>query len=260
MTNEELTERIQAGENDLIPILWEQVERFVSQQAGIRARHLNGFGGVTDEDLYQAGFIALLDSVQSYDASKEGSFIGWLAFHLKSAFAEAAGYRTERQRRDPVNLAKSLDEPTTEDKKSTLADIIPDPTDACEATEERIYQQQLRDKMNAALAMIPEECAETIRRRFYKGMTLKQIGEQDGVSPNMVRQREMMGLRKLRHPRITRELEQFIEDSTPYFMRVGVTRFQNTHSSATEEIVMLRELMQRSVILNDNKLIHKVFT
>ena len=250
MTNEEFVGLIQAGEKAPIPMLWEQVERFVSQQAGIRARQLNGYGGVTEEDLYQAGFIGLLDAVQSYDPDKGGSFIGWLAFYLKSAFAEAAGYRTERQRRDPVNVAKSLDEPTTEDKKSTLADIIPDPTDACEATEDSIYQQQLRDKLNVALAMIPEECAETIRRRFYKGMTLKQIGEQDGINPHVVRDREMMGLRKLRHPRITRELEQFIEANTPYFMRVGVTRFQNTHSSATEEIVLLREKMQRSVILN----------
>ena len=39
-------------------------------------------------------------------------------------------------------------------------------------------------------------------------------------APSVVRQREALGLRKLRHPRITRELEQFIEVNTPYFMRV----------------------------------------
>ena len=34
MTNEEIAVRIQAGETELLPVLWEQVERFVSQMAG----------------------------------------------------------------------------------------------------------------------------------------------------------------------------------------------------------------------------------
>lgn len=59
MTNEELAAAIQAGENNLLSELWEQVERFVSQQAGKRARVLNGYGGVTEEDLYQCGILPL---------------------------------------------------------------------------------------------------------------------------------------------------------------------------------------------------------
>ena len=74
MGNEELVARIQAGEKELIPQLWEQVEKFISQQAGKRARQLNGYGGVAEDDLYQTGFIGLLDAVQSYDGWQGMSF------------------------------------------------------------------------------------------------------------------------------------------------------------------------------------------
>jgi len=76
MSNEELAEKIQNGEKDLLPLLWEQVEKFIYKQAGIRARQLNGLGGVSVDDLCQAGFLALVDAVESYATEKGMSFIG----------------------------------------------------------------------------------------------------------------------------------------------------------------------------------------
>ena len=46
---------------------------------------------MTVEDLYQSGYLALVDAVKSYDAGRGMSFIGWLALALRTAFAEAAG-------------------------------------------------------------------------------------------------------------------------------------------------------------------------
>jgi len=244
MTNEELVKLIQEGERDKLPMLWAQVEKFVSMQAGERARSLRDVAGADGEDLYQSGFLALVPAAESFDVSAGMSFVGWLAVHLKTAFSEATGYRTERQRRDPIHRAGSLDAPLKDDTDSTLVDIIPDPTDQYESMEARIYREQLRDKLNVALDMIPKQESAVLRSRFFQNMTLKQIGEQDGISPSMVRQREALGLRKLRHPRITRELEQFIEERTPYFMSVGSTRFNNTNTSSVEEIVLLRERLQ----------------
>ncbi len=79
------------------------------------------------------------------------------------------------------------------------------------------------------------------------------------MSPNVVREREALGLRKLRHPRITREPEQFVAANTPYFMRVSVKRFQNTYSSATEELVLLRErmLLQTTIHIRTIESLHK---
>lgn len=77
MTNEELAALIQAGERERIPELWAQVEKYVWKQANRRALSLEGYGGVTEEDLYQSGFLALLDAVESYDHAAGMSFIGW---------------------------------------------------------------------------------------------------------------------------------------------------------------------------------------
>lgn len=72
MTNEELCALIQAGERDRLGELWEQVEKFVSMMAGRRARQIGGFGGVTAEDLYQSGFLAVVAAVDSYDSLSLG--------------------------------------------------------------------------------------------------------------------------------------------------------------------------------------------
>lgn len=149
------------------------------------------------------------------------------------------GYQT-----DAFHRAKSLDTPLMDGEDMTLADTLALPTDDHEATEEKIYREQLRDKLNVALDTLPEDQADTIQRRYFHNQTLKQIGEQSGITPSVVRQRESIGLRKLRHPKISKELRDFVEERTPYYMSVGVGRFQNTHTSAVEEIVLLRERLE----------------
>ncbi len=81
MTNEELVALIQSGERARMGELWEQAERFVSRQAGKRARALNGFGGVTEEDLYQSGYLALVAAVDSFDRRYRA---GWRGAELLS--------------------------------------------------------------------------------------------------------------------------------------------------------------------------------
>ena len=122
MTNEELVSAIQAGERDRLAELWAQVERFVSIQADRRARQLNGYGGVTAEDLCQSGFLAMVEAADRYDTGSGKSFHGFLAFYLQSYFAEAAGYRTSR--RDAVDFATGLDTPIPGTDDLTAADTV----------------------------------------------------------------------------------------------------------------------------------------
>ena len=63
MTNEELAVRIKQGERDKLEELWNQVERFIWKMANRRAYSLEGRNGVTAEDLYQAGYLAMVDAV-----------------------------------------------------------------------------------------------------------------------------------------------------------------------------------------------------
>lgn len=244
MSNEELASLVWAGERDRLPELWEQVERFVSMQAGRCARALEGFGGVTAEDLYQSGYIALVAAANSYSPESGRSFISWLALALKTAFAEAAGYRTTK--RDMLERSTSLDAPMKDGGDGgTLGDLIADPGAAqdIQDAEDRLYLEQLHNALEKALTGLPGNQADAIRRRYYAGQTLKQAAADTGVYPETVRQLEHKALRALRR---RRELQQFVEKRTPYYLRVGVAEFQRTGDSAVERIVFKREkLMER---------------
>jgi len=239
LTNEELAVRIQQGEQDCIAALWDGVERFVSMQAGKRFRALGGCGGVTEEDLYQSGFLAMMSAASSYNPSKGMSFIGWLDIALKTSFAEAAGHLSTR--RDALDYSMGLDEPIHGADGLTIADSIEDPCDGFEDAEDRIWREQLHAELEKSLCALPEEQADTLRRRFYQGKTLAEIGAEYGLTPYQARSLEEKALRTMRRPEIRRRLEAFIDENTPYYLKVGTARFHSTHTSATEQIVLIRE-------------------
>ena len=235
MTNEELAREIQAGDEALYAVLWEQVERFVAQQANRTARTLTDRPAADYDDLYQSGYEAMRKAAETFEPAREKSFIGWFAFYLKRAFAETAGYRSGK----PHTV--SLDALIAGAEDLTLADTIPDPTDHYEAAEQTIWQEQLRSELEQAINTLPEVEQDTVRRRFWKGETLKRISEGVGVSYQRVRQREVDALRKLRHPRHRKRLEQFLGERVGYYRHVSVDRFQTTGTSAVEELVLMRE-------------------
>lgn len=235
MTNEEIVALIQSGERDRLLELWGQVERYVARQA-------NRWPGEF-EDLYQSGFLAMVAAVESYNPT-EGYFISWLALHLKTAFNEANGYRSNRQRRDPIHTASSLDTPVGDDEDgATLGDLQSDPDSAkdFETAEDRIWQEQLHTALETALGTLPADQAATLRDKFYHGMTLSALAEREHTTTETIRRLESKGLKALRNPRISMALREFIEERTPYYLHVGVDRFNATHASAVEELVMLRE-------------------
>ena len=240
MTNEELVSLIQSGERDKLPELWEQVERFVAQQA--RRRHLlsGGAGGVEVEDLYQSGYIALVAAADTYNPAAGRAFIGWLALVLKTVFAEAGGCRSIKQARDPLRHAGSLDVPASEDSDTTIGDLIADPGAArnFQDAEDRLYLEQLHNALEKALDELPDRQGDTLRRRFYQNRSLEEIAAAEGISGEAVRQWQMKGLRELRKQQ---ELQRFVEERTPYYLRVGVSDFQRTGESAVERIVFRRE-------------------
>lgn len=181
MTNEELVALIQAGERDRLPELWEQVERFVASRAN---RLLIAMGdraavhGLEYGDLYNSGYFALVDAVEHYDPAQGMQFIGLFALHLKSAFAEAGGWRTSK--RDPLNSSKSLDARLKEDDEGSGAfgDFIPDPraAQALQDVEDGIQRDYTRQAVRQALEQLPTEERLAIKAYYYEGQTVKASG------------------------------------------------------------------------------------
>lgn len=238
MTNEELVALIQSGERDRLAELWAQVEKFVAMMARRRLVLSDGLGGVEFDDLYNAGYLALVAAVDSYNPEAGRAFIGWLSVALKTAFAEAGGYRSQKQARDPLHLVGSLDTSMGDDEDGTaLGEFQADPTaaQAFEDVEEAIYQEQLHAALDQVLAALPENQSTTIRRRFYDGQSLDEIAAREGVSKETIRQWQGKAMRALCKER--RRLLQFIECRTPYYRSWSAATLERT----TEMIVLKRE-------------------
>ena len=139
----------------------------------------------------------------------------WLDFHLKTEFAIFGGWRTERQKNEPLYHALSLDAPVATDdgEGNALGDLIDDPAagEILLMVEERDRLERLRNAVETALQTLPEPQQEVIRARFLRDQTLKDTAAAIGQSMDQVRRIESKAIRALRHPRISRELQRHWE-------------------------------------------------
>ena len=187
MSNEELVALIQAGDRDRIVELWHQVQRMVYKQAARWA----GVGGTTLEDLEQAGFIAVLRAVDTYDPTK-AKFSTHLFQRLRAEFSAATGYNSKRSWFDPLQNAVSLDAPLEDSEDATLADFIPDPAAAAE-----MDGMEVRIGVAAILAELPEDQQRAVRGKYWHDLTV------DKKTLNAA-------MKRLRHPDCSKRLRAYL--------------------------------------------------
>lgn len=202
---------VQAGQADRLE-LWEAVRRFAYDRAYRWCRAMEGRGGMVLEDYIQVAFLALLEALESWDPAA-GAFLTWYGLKLKGAFTEAVGMRTQRDKRDPIHHALSLDAPLTDSESGedfTLADVIEDPYAAAgvETVAELDYQRRRTQALATALDGLTEDQRRAVVLRHCNGLTLDQTAARMGTTRATARAAEQKGLRLLRHPK-NRELRQY---------------------------------------------------
>ena len=189
VSNEELVTLIQAGDRDRIVELWHQVQRMVYAQATRWA----GLGGTTIEDMTQAGFIAMLRAVDSYDPSRGTKFSTHLFQRLRAELSAATGQHTKQARLDPLQNAVSLDAPLTDDDDSdTFADLIPDP-----AAEAAIEGMDVRLGVAGVLAELPEEQRKAVYDKYWCDL---QVDARTHAA----------AMKRLRHPDCSKRLRAYL--------------------------------------------------
>ena len=242
MTNEELVLLIQGGNNAHYGELWEQIRRYVA----VRAKTFYGNGArfirCDIDDLIQAGYLAMVDAVETYDPQR-ASFITHYNFYLRKSFMATAIGVTEKSRNDPIFTALDIDGEIYDDGGVTLEEVIPGNAPDPEQTSiETVYNLELRQALNAAMdrRLTPEE-KDVLQRHFMQGQTLKECGEAHGVSTERARQLKERALRKMRSGGTDRALRAFITERTPFYMRISVSRFNMDNYSSVEKIAELRE-------------------
>lgn len=209
MTNEQLATFIQEGGNDeLTPLLWDKVRKFVYQQAGIYYETHTAIcnrRGVELWDLKQAGYLAFLEAVKGFKADSGYKFLSFIHYPLQTAFQDVLGTRTQSGREEPLNNCTSLDKPIKEeDGETTLGELQADEqsTDFIEKLEGAMCSEIIRAEVDT----LPDQQAEVIKLFYFEGLTLSEIGTRYGVSTERARQIRAKAERTLRANKILRKL------------------------------------------------------
>lgn len=137
-----------------------------------------------------------------------------------------------------VNLVniQSLDRPLdTDDTETTLCDMIADTSNNEDDLIKSLDTEIMTRELWAAVEELPGDMSEVIKSRFRKRKTLKEIGEDQGVTLGYVRQIQRKALRKLRTSHNCRGCEEYYLEyiANPVF-RLGVNQFNRTWTSAVE--------------------------
>jgi RNA polymerase primary sigma factor len=107
----------------------------------------------------------------------------------------------------------SLELEVGEDQDSTLGDFIEDETNC--APDDTAIDQLLQERMEDVLASLTAREHRVLQLRFGlqdgRSYTLEEVGQKFGVTRERIRQIEAKALSKLRHPRRSRRLRDFLD-------------------------------------------------
>ena len=254
MTNEELAVRIQSGQRELIPQLWEQTKGFVKLSAKkyyTTAVVSRDNVGCELEDLIQEGFFALLNSIKCFKPESGYTFLTFMKLPLREAFSRVMGTRREWDRRKLEHSAISLEAPAISNGDVTLLDIVSKRTTSEDTYDEdagirSVYQRQLHSALEKSLALLTERQENVIRDRYYKGLTQKEIADMTGCLSSTISTLESNALQKMYSTRLQTGLDQYVNERTNYYQKIGITRFRTTWISAVENIVLQRNDLAES--------------
>lgn len=227
---DEIVMAIKNGNNDLMEMLWLQLEKLIIWYAKKYYASWSACGavpgGVEIKDLVQCGYFGLLETIQHYQPEQGASFTTFLLWYLKKAFQECIG-RTKRRWNDPLNHCLSLDAPINDDDDTTYLDFVDETfsngKDDFVHVEDRIFTEQLHVALEDALNRLPANQAETLRGEFFKGLTQEEIAAEIGCSAKYVHQLKRQALNGIRYSSSRTNLERFIDFQTDFY-RGSVSR------------------------------------
>jgi RNA polymerase primary sigma factor len=106
----------------------------------------------------------------------------------------------------------SLEHPVGEEEDSELGSFIED--DTTPTPTQSVYDNLLREKVEEVLATLTPREARILRLRFGlqngRSYTLEEVGQKFGLTRERIRQIEGKALRRLRHPRRSRQLRDYL--------------------------------------------------
>jgi RNA polymerase sigma-70 factor (ECF subfamily) len=163
--------------------------------AAVRARLGAELRGKLESwDVLQDALLASLKNVQSFDQTKEGAFLNWLAKVVENRIRDQldyfhAGKRNHRRERPLAGPCSA---------GSSISLDIPERSGVRTPSQVLMLSEDLA-RLEKAMDQLPEEARELIVAVKIEGRTYQQIAEASGKSPDAVRmqvQRALLALTK----------------------------------------------------------------
>lgn len=253
MTNEELATKIKAGQRELIPQLWGQIEGLCTLHANRVSRALPSTAVCDFDDLRQSGYFAMLKAISYWEPDSGNSFISYFANCLKTAMAEASGFRTAKRKKDPTRFAKSLDAPISDDDETTLGEITADSRDPIKDLENEMYNEAARQAIGSLLDLLTEHEREVVERHFFAGERYTEIAKGMKITKQRVNQLKDAAFRKMRRKVFVvpeaKFFREYVEGHTDFSLHFGVSTFLRTHTSEVEALVFERDRLEREALM-----------
>jgi len=143
------------------------------------------------EDLAQAGYMGLIQAVQTYDESK-GAFSTWAGIYIKMEIRKVLGLSRRDQRAD--HGAASLDEMLPGAEDITLLDTLEAPEDIVGEYDQDEFVQGIRGIVDT----LAEPERELVQLHDLQGVGLSAAGRTCGLTPSAANHIHSKAMRNLR--------------------------------------------------------------
>ena len=194
---------------------------------------------VSEEDLVQAGFLALVRAKQTYDPSGGRSWAGWAAWHIRREYESAlclrAGARVQAH-----SGADTLDRSGIEDDgvAATLGELLPD--ESLPEADAGLLLEELRRDVRAAVARLEnDDERHAVQLCQLEARSSRDAARAMGVSPRQVRQLNHRARERLSQDRRLCRLID-LDDRTRFHAHKGVAAFNRDWTSVTEGAALWR--------------------
>ncbi len=170
-TDEELIERLRAGEREITDYLIDKYKSLVRTKA--RALYL---AGGDHEDLIQEGMLGLFKAVRDYRPEKEAAFATFAGLCIDRQMYSAVA-SSQRQKHQPLNSFVSLSEPVSEQELRLVDEETPE-----EIMISRENLQGMHERIKERLSRFEYQVLEL----YLKGYDYTQIAEKLGKQPKAI--------------------------------------------------------------------------
>ena len=237
---------IRQGNMSRAGILWKKHTRGL---AAILARRYASVAPahVTFDDLFQSGYIAMINAAQCFDGSRGASWGTCYGWEYSREVARLCGWG--KHRRELMDSAESLDAPLPYEDNcdTTLNDITGNNDPNYDDIERRIYNEQLHNALEGVISTLMPTQQYSVRRHYFNNETHGQIAGALNMTPQRVSQIIRSSLHEMRTEHNREKLRKYIELETPYYLMVSPSKFQSTHTSPVERIAIIREAIYKRI-------------